>query len=342
MKRIFSVDDSDKFTELDQEEFNSEKTLQNIIENKISSVFKNLIFIKSEFNIESFYTDTLAYDNEKNCFVIIEYKNNRSKTLLDQIFSYYGKLNTHPDKFAMEYISKFREKNSEKFSLKDFNLEESYVIIISSKYTIYQKMAIEGIKTIKGLYRKIKLYKISKYDKGIIILDDLIDSKPNTPKYKAKITVKAVESISFSLTESAYLNGEYYGKPSDKTRQFYRMFKDKMTDIFDELYIDVTSVYISFFLMNDYRLCTCDIRKNKIIVCFDIPSNVDRKYDLITDAPKNKWGIGKHKFDIKEEHQINKIVSYLLSMNVYDLALNPNTRKDYEGLMEDFPEFAST
>lgn len=314
MRRVFSEVDSSNFIELKEDGFDVEKKLQNWIENKIPSLFKNLVFIKNEFKIGSFYSDTLAFDNDKKCFVIIEYKNCKARTLLDQVFAYYGKLKTNPDKFVLEYVNKFGKTDLNDFSLNDFNFDESYIIIISSEYTEYQKMAIDGIRMIKELSRKINLYQISKYEKNFIILDKLTDLKQKRylRSKDKKIIPEEIESVSLSRSEDAYLNGEYYAKPSDETRRLYDIFKRKMFEKFYDCVIDVTSVYISFFAdIIDYRFCTVNIQKNKLIICFNIPSDFDQKFDSIKDVSnKGKWGIGNSRYDIENEDHIDNVIVY--------------------------------
>lgn len=332
MRRVFSMTDSDSLVDLKKIEFDTEKSLQNMMESKISSIFKNLIFLKSEFKVGSFYTDTLAFDTDKNCFVIIEYKNRKNLTLFDQVFAYFGKLKTNPDKFILEYIVKFGKTDPD-----SFNLDESYMIIISPKYTEYQKNAIDGIKMIKELRRKINLYQISRYEKNFIILDELTDKgSKQYPTSKDKKIITKIEPISLSRNESTYLNGDYYGAPSDETRRLYEIFKRKMSKEFPDFVINVTRVYISFFADSiDYRFCTVNIQKNKLIVCFDLPPNFDQKFDSIIDvSDKGKWGIGNSRFDIESESNIDKIISYFAVLFWDFLGPDSDNPDEYDAMME--------
>ena len=55
------------------EEFKLEKDLQKIVEANLETLF-GLAFVSSEFSLGEFRLDTLAYDEENDAFVIIEYK----------------------------------------------------------------------------------------------------------------------------------------------------------------------------------------------------------------------------------------------------------------------------
>ena len=82
-----------------------EKDIQNLTEANLELVF-DLKFISSEFSLHNFRIDTLAFDDENNSFVIIEYKRDRSFSIIDQGYAYlYLMLNNKAD-FILEYNEK--------------------------------------------------------------------------------------------------------------------------------------------------------------------------------------------------------------------------------------------
>ena len=68
---------------LKEENFKSEKELQNYFENNINIIL-GLRFVETEFSVGSFRIDTLAFDEENKSFKIIEYKNVKNHSLVDQ------------------------------------------------------------------------------------------------------------------------------------------------------------------------------------------------------------------------------------------------------------------
>ena len=80
--------------------FDLEKTLQGLVENNLSSIFTDLEFVKSEHQIEEFRPDTIAFDNGRSSFVIIEYKNKKNESLIEQGISYYQLLQENKEKFS--------------------------------------------------------------------------------------------------------------------------------------------------------------------------------------------------------------------------------------------------
>ena len=68
-------------------DFKKERELQRLTENNLEELF-NLKFIATEFQVDNLRIDTLAYDSETNSFVIIEYKNTKNYSVIDQGYSY--------------------------------------------------------------------------------------------------------------------------------------------------------------------------------------------------------------------------------------------------------------
>lgn len=73
--------------ELKQKDFKNEKELQNFFENNIETIL-GYKFIDTEFVVGDFRIDSLAFDEEFKSFRIIEYKNVKNHSLVDQGYTY--------------------------------------------------------------------------------------------------------------------------------------------------------------------------------------------------------------------------------------------------------------
>ena len=80
-----------KFQTTYNEFFTNEKEIQSIVESNLKAIF-DLEFIATEFPVNNFRLDTLAFDRENNSFVIIEYKNSHSYSVVDQGYTYLSLL----------------------------------------------------------------------------------------------------------------------------------------------------------------------------------------------------------------------------------------------------------
>ncbi len=82
--------------------FKLEKEIQAITEKNLSKIF-NLILVKSELSINNFRLDTLAFDRQSKSFVIIEYKKDKSFSVIDQGYSYLSLMLNNKADFILEY-----------------------------------------------------------------------------------------------------------------------------------------------------------------------------------------------------------------------------------------------
>jgi len=139
--RIFQSRDNN-LVEIGEEKTNGkyfglEKMIQSLVENNLETLFSNLEFIETEFQIDDLRPDTIAFDTEKKSFVIIEYKNVENRSLIDQGVSYYQLLQDRKENFVLLY----NKKKNQRFDVSDINWDETRVIFISPQFTKYQKRA---------------------------------------------------------------------------------------------------------------------------------------------------------------------------------------------------------
>ena len=92
--------------ELKQDDFKNEKELQTFFEDNIKQIL-NYVFVETEFTVGNFRVDTLAFDEETNAFKIIEYKNVKNHSLVDQGYTYLKLLleSNSSDNFSISDLS---------------------------------------------------------------------------------------------------------------------------------------------------------------------------------------------------------------------------------------------
>ena len=99
--KLFKVKNK-SLTEVSRKSFGLEKEIQSLVESNTEEIF-NLEFVSSEFSIKNFRIDSLCFDNEKNSFVIIEYKKGSSYSVIDQGYSYLSIMLNNKSDFILEY-----------------------------------------------------------------------------------------------------------------------------------------------------------------------------------------------------------------------------------------------
>ncbi len=82
--------------------FKFEKEIQSLIEKNLMALL-HLDFIRSEFSLNNFRIDTLAFDPENKSFVIIEFKRDKNFSVIDQGYAYLSLMLNNKADFILEY-----------------------------------------------------------------------------------------------------------------------------------------------------------------------------------------------------------------------------------------------
>mgnify|MGYP001560393601 CR=1 FL=1 len=98
---LFTIKNN-KFDRIKQTTFKLEKDIQKLTEENLQTIF-NLQFVRSEFALNGLRIDSLAYDNENSCFVIIEYKRDQNFSVIDQGYAYLSLMLNNKADFILEY-----------------------------------------------------------------------------------------------------------------------------------------------------------------------------------------------------------------------------------------------
>ena len=88
--------------ELKQKDFKNEKELQTFFEDNIETIL-GYKFIDTEFIVGDFRIDSLAFDEESKSFRIIEYKNVKNHSLVDQGYTYLKLMLERKADFVLQY-----------------------------------------------------------------------------------------------------------------------------------------------------------------------------------------------------------------------------------------------
>ena len=312
--RIFQSKNN-KLQEIEEEKSNGkyfklEQTIQTLIENNLDIIFPNLEFIETEYEIDDLRPDTIAFDNEKKSFVIIEYKNIENHSLIDQGISYYQILQNRKENFVLLY----NNKKNQSYNVVDINWDETRVIFISPTYNKYQKKA-SGF---QGL--PIKLYKIKKYCNDILTLDPVEESDK-----KYKISSKPKTRIVLpEYFEMDYLDGKYHDKyPTNNVKQLWNKLKNHIEDNFEDIEFKQRKIYGGYYLKDDgSTICTLEAFKSKIALCYSTrESNLLESSNFVKDLSN------------KGHHGIGDFRSYITSVNDITKAI-PLIRKVYQSKKE--------
>ena len=289
--------------------FDYEKTLQTMIENNLSDIFPNIRFVKTEHKIEDLKPDTIAFDDKKRSFVIIEYKNKKNKSMTDQGMSYYKMINDSKANLVLLYNKIFGGT----YDVPDFNWNETKVIFISPQFTKYQKEASDYAKL------PIELYKIQRYQNNIFTLSPI--NKKTDKISEPKPTPQNPRPTEYS--EKDYLDGKYSNVyPTQETKKLWHKLKNAILDATQDLEFKQTKIYAGFYHTQTNKcFYTLNTTKNKVILAYAISKKgILPDSEFVEDMTnKGHHGLGSFRSHISNNSDIQKAIPLIKKVYSYKI-----------------------
>jgi len=225
---------------LNLSKFDLERDIQVLTEKNLETIF-GLRFVSGALNQEfsikvqeqDFYIDTLALDESQKSIVIIEYKKDRSFSVIDQGFAYLSAMLLHKADFVLE----INERLKKNYTKKGIDWESSRIIFISPEFTNYQKNAIN----FKDL--PIYLYEVKLYNNNLI---DFNPIKPlRTSESIKKLTTDAtIQKVTREI--KIYTKEDLVPPNWTETNELLHEFESKIIGLITDTKIKYTKKYIAY------------------------------------------------------------------------------------------------
>jgi predicted transport protein len=276
--------------------FNTEKEIHEIVAFNLSLLFGNVRLIKNEYTFKNFRIDTLAYDDENNSFIIIEYKNTRSFSVVDQGMTYLSLLINN----KADFVLALQESEKKYVDIKSINWDTSKVIFVSPYFTNYQLESIN----FKDL--PIELYKISKFENENILIERIAETNSSE---KVPVEVKTNQNLLINSEIKVYDEKYHLNEKPEKLIDIYQKLKDYILELDNQVSMKPTKLYIGFKI-NNSNFCDIRIQKNAIKLWVAIPSGkLSDNHDLFRDCSNiGHWGNGDYDTTITNDDNIERIM----------------------------------
>lgn len=290
---IFKIDNLNLIT-VKERPFSQEEELKELTANCLETIF-GLDFVCSEFTVDRYRIDTLAFDKETKSFVIIEYKKGSSSSIIDQGFTYLSKMLNHKADFVLEY----NEKKGKSLKRKDVDWSQSRVLFLADSFTPYQRDAIN----FKDL--PIELWEVKRYNNQTILYNQL---KPTGATESIRTISKSktvIESVSKEVKK--YSIEDHFKDDWEDTSDLFEKIRDKILAIDTRIEEKVTRNYIGYKIDTN-NICSIHAHKSKLELSL---SRVDKEdlrdpEDKVTKTPWGKRGWGKLcKYTVKNATDID-------------------------------------
>jgi len=286
--------------------FQKERDIQNLIEENMSTVF-GFTMIKSEFSVGNYRIDTLCYDEERNSFVIVEYKKGASYSVIDQGFSYYQlMLNNKSD-----FILVLSQHLGKVLGVNDIDWGESRIVFVSPAFNSYQKDSVN----FKNL--PFELWEIKRYSNNTIVLNQ---HKSNSKEEIQSLNGAGQDIISEVKKEvKSYTFEEHYQKTNEGVLETFTQLKEVMEELGDVEYVP-KKPYISL-LYQSTAIAHFYFQKQRV------------RIDVMRGNEKVDGSFSKKFFEMDDPKGISKSGNWVWKTGVkghyYSISLDSNSDVDY-------------
>lgn len=228
-----------KLVSIKETPFKKEKELQMLTEQNLKTIF-GLEFVATEHQVENLFIDTLAYDEESKSFVVIEYKRDRSFSVVDQGFSYLSLMLNHKADFILAY----NEAKNKSIRKDDIDWSQARIIFVARSFTAHQQNAVN----FKNM--PFELWEAVQFEDDIIQYRQIEISKSAESLEQMKHIGGDTQKVTKEV--KVYSEQDVMGK-SGVSFELYTALKDLVMQIDPDLKPNPKSKYVSFLLGDNWR-----------------------------------------------------------------------------------------
>ena len=293
---LFKITDKN-LESIKENPFLLEREIQGLTENNLKRVF-GLEFVKSEFQINNFRIDTLAFDRGSEAFVLIEYKRDKNFSVIDQGYAYLSLLLNNKSDFILEYI----ECKKEPLKRNKIDWSQSRVLFVAPSFTTYQKEAIN----FKDL--PIELWEIKRYGNNTVFYNQI-------QRFGAQESIKTLSKSDDTMDKVAkeikvYTEQDHLDKTGDKIRELYERLKNAILN-FDDIALKPKKKYIAF--VAGTNIADIHLQKKALKIWINLRQNeLDDPRNLAKDVSAiGHWGNGDYELQIDSDEDLEYILSLI-------------------------------
>lgn len=287
---------SNQLLQLKEKPFKLEREIQALFEKNLLQI-SGLEMVKSEFSIKGKRIDTLAYDNQSNAFIIIEYKRDKNVSVVDQGFTYLSLMLENKADFVLTY----NETLNKSLHSGKVDWSQTRVVFVSPSFTENQRLAT-NFKDIA-----IELWEIKRYENDLISINPIKKTKSAEsikPLTKQNGLIKSVTDEIKVYTEEDHLNGS-----SEEIIELYETFKNAILNLTDDIEIVPKKLYIAF--KKHKNIADIVILKKGIKIFINLKKGqLDDSKGLMKDVSETgHWGNGDYELVVNNTTNLEYIMS---------------------------------
>ncbi|WP_412464104.1 DUF5655 domain-containing protein [Flavobacterium mekongense] len=288
-----------QLSQLKEKPFKLEREIQNLFEQNLN-LLTGLEFVKSEFTIKGKRIDTLAFDNQSNAFIIIEYKRDKNDSVVDQGFTYLSLMLENKADFVLCY----NETLHKSLHSSKIDWSQTRVVFVSPSFTENQRLAT-NFKDIA-----IELWEIKRYENDLISVIPI--KKTRSAESIKPLTQKDSKVKSVTDEIKVYSEEEHLLNKNDDTIELYKIYKNAILNLGDNLEIKPKKQEIGFTNNGKIFADVC-ILKNSLKFWINLKKGkLDDSKKMARDVSNiGHWGNGDYEIIITNTDNLEYVL-YLI------------------------------
>tara|TARA_R110002110_G_scaffold104340_9_gene263170 strand:+ start:13882 stop:14793 length:912 start_codon:yes stop_codon:yes gene_type:complete len=292
---LFKIEKSLEY--IKEKPFRLEKEIQEMTENNLKTIL-GLDFVKSEFALNNFRIDTLAFDKEANAFVIVEYKRDKNFSVIDQGYAYLSLMLNNKADFILE----FNENLDKTLKRNDVDWSQSRVLFVSPAFTNYQREAIN----FKDL--PIELWEVKRFDNDTVSYEQI-------QKVGAQESIKTISKTDQTIDKVAkeikvYSEQEHLERANEEIKELYEKMKNAILN-FDNIELKPKKQYIAFVSGRNVIDIHPQKKALKMWINMSIGELDDPKGITRDVSSMGHWGNGDYELQISSDEDLEYILSLI-------------------------------
>jgi len=273
-----------------------EREMQSLCERNLKSLF-GLQFVDSEVAVKDFRIDTLAFDSDNNCFVIVEYKRGANVSVVDQGFAY---LNLVLDNEA-EFVLRYNKRLDVSLGKEDIDWKKTRVYFVAPSFTRYQRQAVN--------FRDLPfdLWELSLFADDIVVLNHVGDE--GGPDVVTGLALgESTKGVVGAPTPQRHLEG----KPAE-IRGLYEELRAGVRSFHPDVQERAIIVAILFEYQGS-RFAEIIPHKKQVVIHFDYYDGEPRGLpvrDMDAEGTGHYWAVGPYQVKIKPGDDLSPVLDLL-------------------------------
>jgi len=256
-----------------------------LIEDNLATFFDGLVFVARKPRIGGKEFDTLAFDPVSKSPVIIEYKREKDRGVVEQVSLYYVKLRNN----KADVMVLFGRQGAVQ-DLEDVDFDHPQIIVVAKEFTPEQKELL-------GLMNEYsRLWQYQVYSDGILSLEEVQPlGSPVSPGARGRTSPRPL---------GAAWDVEHFGmKPA--IRKLYDRLDSAITSLDSRIKPGKINKWFVGFGATGYYFCTAKPRVNSIQIDVKLGRRVVKTKELaIRKLPSTKHTPMTHRFHIATDSEL--------------------------------------